>query len=151
MIDEEVSRSTIAITVRASKLTARGLAYVLGAAARKIRSGREKRPRASRAPGGSCARLGTPAAWICPAIPGCLTGWPGAGALTTPSGPWIRANISCCSRQIRPTPSPAVFRNTPGVCWPAPRKGGPLCWSRWSKPRNKCANSPIASGSVKRR
>ena len=37
MIDEEVSRSAIAITVRASKLTARGLAYVLGAAARQIR------------------------------------------------------------------------------------------------------------------
>ena len=37
MIDEEVSRSSIAITVRASKLTARGLAYVLGAAARQIR------------------------------------------------------------------------------------------------------------------
>lgn len=37
MIDEEVARSSIAITVRASKLTARGLAYVLGAAARQIR------------------------------------------------------------------------------------------------------------------
>lgn len=36
MIDEEVSRSAIAITVRASKLTARGLAYVLGAVGRKI-------------------------------------------------------------------------------------------------------------------
>lgn len=48
MIDEEVSRSTIAITVRASKLTARGLAYVLGAAARKIR----KTHRAGKAPQG---------------------------------------------------------------------------------------------------
>ena len=48
MIDEEVSRSTIAITVRASKLTARGLAYVLGAAARKIR----KAQRAGKAPQG---------------------------------------------------------------------------------------------------
>lgn len=37
MIDEEVARSSIAITVRASKLTALGLAYVLGAAARQIR------------------------------------------------------------------------------------------------------------------
>lgn len=37
MIDEEISRSSIAITVRASKLTARGLAYVLAATARKIR------------------------------------------------------------------------------------------------------------------
>lgn len=37
MIDEEISRSTIAISVRASKLTARGLAYALGEAARKIR------------------------------------------------------------------------------------------------------------------
>jgi len=37
MIDEEISRSTIAITVRASKLTARGLAYALGEAAKKIR------------------------------------------------------------------------------------------------------------------
>jgi len=37
MIDEEISRSTIAISVRASKLTARGLAYALGEAATKIR------------------------------------------------------------------------------------------------------------------
>lgn len=48
MIDEEISRSTIAISVRASKLTARGLAYVLGAAARKIR----KAQRAGQAPQG---------------------------------------------------------------------------------------------------
>lgn len=37
MIDEEISRSTIAISVRASKLTAWGLAYALGEAAKKIR------------------------------------------------------------------------------------------------------------------
>ena len=37
MIDEEISRSTIAISVRASKLTARGLAYALGEAAKQIR------------------------------------------------------------------------------------------------------------------
>ena len=37
MIDEEISRSTIAISVRARKLTARGLAYALGEAAKKIR------------------------------------------------------------------------------------------------------------------
>ncbi len=37
MIDEEISRSTIAISIRASKLTARGLAYALGEAAKKIR------------------------------------------------------------------------------------------------------------------
>ena len=36
MIDEEISRSTLAISVRASKLTARGLAYVLQAAGRQI-------------------------------------------------------------------------------------------------------------------
>ena len=34
MIDEEISRSTIAISVRVSKLTARSLAYVLGTAYR---------------------------------------------------------------------------------------------------------------------
>lgn len=43
-----MSRSAIAITVRAGKLTARGLAYVLGAAARKIR----KAQRAGQAPQG---------------------------------------------------------------------------------------------------
>ena len=43
-----MSRSTIAITVRAGQLTARGLAYVLGAAARKIR----KAQRAGQAPQG---------------------------------------------------------------------------------------------------
>ena len=37
MIDEEISRSTIAISVRASKLTARGLVYALGEAVKKIR------------------------------------------------------------------------------------------------------------------
>ena len=37
MIDEEISRSTIAISVRASQLTARCLAYALGEAAKKIR------------------------------------------------------------------------------------------------------------------
>ena len=37
MIDEEISRNTIAISVRASKLTTRGLAYALGEAAKKIR------------------------------------------------------------------------------------------------------------------
>lgn len=36
MIDEEISRSTIAISLRASKLTARALAYALNEAARKI-------------------------------------------------------------------------------------------------------------------
>lgn len=44
MIDEEISRSTIAISVRASKLTARSLAYVLGAAARKIRQAHNQAP-----------------------------------------------------------------------------------------------------------
>ncbi len=44
MIDEEISRSTIAISVRASKLTARSLAYVLGAAARKIRQAPHQAP-----------------------------------------------------------------------------------------------------------
>lgn len=44
MIDEEISRSTIAISVRASKLTARSLAYVLGTAARKIRQARNQAP-----------------------------------------------------------------------------------------------------------
>ena len=38
MIDEEISRSTIAISVRASKLTAQGLAYALGEAAKKIKT-----------------------------------------------------------------------------------------------------------------
>lgn len=44
MIDEEISRSTIAISVRASKLTARSLAYVLGTAARKIRQAHNQAP-----------------------------------------------------------------------------------------------------------
>ena len=36
-VDEDISRRTIAVSVRASKLTARGLAYVVGAVGRKIR------------------------------------------------------------------------------------------------------------------
>ncbi|WP_346026724.1 PcfB family protein [Beduinella massiliensis] len=48
LVSDEISRSAIAITVRASKLTAQGLAYVLGAAARKIR----KAQRAAQTPQG---------------------------------------------------------------------------------------------------
>lgn len=36
LVDEDVSRRTIAVSIKASKLTARGLACVLGAIARKI-------------------------------------------------------------------------------------------------------------------
>lgn len=36
MVDEDVSRRTIAVYVKASKLTARALAYALGAVGRKI-------------------------------------------------------------------------------------------------------------------
>ena len=36
LVDEDISRRTIAVSIKASKLTARGLAYVLGAIARKI-------------------------------------------------------------------------------------------------------------------
>ena len=36
LIDEDVSRRTIAVSIKASKLTARGLAYVLQAVGRKI-------------------------------------------------------------------------------------------------------------------
>ena len=36
LVDEDISRRTIALTIKASKLTARGLAYVLRAVGRKI-------------------------------------------------------------------------------------------------------------------
>ena len=36
LVDEDISRRTIAVSIKASKLTARGLACVLGAIARKI-------------------------------------------------------------------------------------------------------------------
>ena len=36
LVDEDISRRTIAVSIKVSKLTARGLAYVLGAIARKI-------------------------------------------------------------------------------------------------------------------
>ena len=36
MVDEDISRRTIAVSVKASKLTARGLAYVVRAVGRKI-------------------------------------------------------------------------------------------------------------------
>ena len=48
MIDEDVSRRTIALTVKASRLTARGLAYILRAAGRQI----AKRHRAKQTPHG---------------------------------------------------------------------------------------------------
>ena len=43
MIDEDVSRRTIALSIRTGKLTARGLAYVLRAAGRKIQKERRAR------------------------------------------------------------------------------------------------------------
>lgn len=48
MVDEDVSRRTIAVSIKTSKLTARGLAYVLGAVARRI----GKHHRAKQAPHG---------------------------------------------------------------------------------------------------
>lgn len=48
LVDEDVSRRSIAVTVKTGKLTARALAYALGAAARKIR----KAQRAGKAPQG---------------------------------------------------------------------------------------------------
>lgn len=48
MIDEDVSRRTIALTVKASRLTARGLAYILRAVGRQI----AKRHRAKQTPHG---------------------------------------------------------------------------------------------------
>lgn len=48
MIDEDVSRRTIALSIRTGKLTARGLAYVLRAAGRKI----QKEYRARQTPHG---------------------------------------------------------------------------------------------------
>jgi len=48
LVDEDVSRRSIAVTVKTGKLTARALAYALGAAARKIR----KTQRAGQAPQG---------------------------------------------------------------------------------------------------
>ncbi len=36
LVDEDISRRTIAVSIRASKLTARGLAYALAAVGRKI-------------------------------------------------------------------------------------------------------------------
>lgn len=48
MIDEDVSRRTIALSIRTGKLTARGLAYVLQAAGRKI----QKERRAHQTPHG---------------------------------------------------------------------------------------------------
>jgi hypothetical protein len=48
LIDEDVSRRTIALTVKASRLTARGLAYILRAVGRQI----AKRHRAKQTPHG---------------------------------------------------------------------------------------------------
>lgn len=48
LVDEDVSRRSIAVTVKTGKLTARALAYALGAAARKIR----KAQRAAQTPQG---------------------------------------------------------------------------------------------------
>ena len=111
MIDEEISRSTIAISVRASKLTARGLAYALGEAARKIRK--------AQAPQGKqtvkqLLRHGGEASAI--DLPGRVKDfdrvarrWGVDYAIKRVE----RVNTCCCSRRNRRTPSRAVFRNTP--------------------------------------
>ena len=43
LVDEDVSRRTIAVSIKASKLTARGLAYVLGGLGRKIKKAHRAR------------------------------------------------------------------------------------------------------------
>ena len=43
LVDEDVSRRTLAVSIKASKLTARGLAYVLGGLGRKIKKAHRAR------------------------------------------------------------------------------------------------------------
>lgn len=84
-----MSRQTIAVSVKASKLTARALAYVVAAVGRKIAKEHRKAqtPTASRVCESSWATVGTPTLlrWT---RPNCLTRWPGNGVWTTPSAVW---------------------------------------------------------------
>ena len=119
MIDEDVSRRTIALSMRTGKLTARVLAYALRAAGRKI----QKERRAHQTPHGrqSVKKLmAHGAATNSIELTGAqrnLTGWPGSGMLTMPFTRPGRTNICCSSSPGRRMQSQLVLGSIPAGCW----------------------------------
>ena len=94
-----MSRQTIAVSVKASKLTARALAYVVAAVGRKI----AKEHRKAQTPYGKQSVRK-------------LMGHGGdtnAIEVDTPSAVWGIKNICFCSRHGRPTPSQAALPSIP--------------------------------------
>ena len=105
-----MSRQTIAVSVKASKLTARALAYVVAAVGRKI----AKEHRKAQTPHGkqsvrklmghggdtNAIEVDTPKLFD-------KVAW------TTPSAVWGMKNICFCSRHGRPTPSQAALPSIP--------------------------------------
>ena len=119
MIDEDVSRRTIALSIRTGKLTARGLAYVLQAAGRKI----QKERRAHQTPHGrqSVKKLMAHGA-ATNSIE--LTGAP--KEFDRVARKWNvdyafyktgRTNTCCSSSPGRRTLSPLVSGSIPAGCW----------------------------------
>ena len=110
-----MSRQTIAVSVKASKLTARALAYVVAAVGRKI----AKEHRKAQTPHGkqSVRKLmghGGDINAIEVDTPKLFDKVPGNGAWTMPSAVWEMKNICFCSRHGRPTPSQAALPSIPG-------------------------------------
>ena len=105
-----MSRQTIAVSVKASKLTARALAYVVAAVGRKI----AKEHRKAQTPHGkqSVRKLmghgGTPTPLKWTRL-SCLTRWPGNGAWTMPSAVWGMKISASVQGTAGRTPSQAAL------------------------------------------
>ncbi len=117
LIDEDVSRRTIAVSIKATKLTGRVLAQACLAVGRKIK----KTYRARQTPHGKQTvrqLMGHGAATNSIEVESpkdfdrVARRWNVDYAFIRPG----RTNTCCFSRAGRPTPSPLAFRNIPGAC-----------------------------------
>ena len=109
-----MSRQTIAVSVKASKLTARALAYVVAAVGRKI----AKEHRKAQTPHGkqSVRKLmghGGDTNAIEVDTPKLFDKVARNGAWTMPSAVWGMKNMCFCSRRGRPMPSQAALPSIP--------------------------------------
>lgn len=130
MVDEDISRRTIALSIRTGKLTARTLAWALRAAGRKI----QKERQAHQTPHGrqtvrQLMKQGEATNSLPVEAPRefdrVARRWNVDYAFTRTA----RENICCSSNPSRPTPLPPVSGNTPAVSWTGPGCGGSPFWS----------------------
>lgn len=129
IVDEDISRRTIALSIRTGKLTARALAWALRAAGRKIQKERQthKTPHGRQSvkqlmkQGEATNSLPVEAPREFDRV---ARRWNVDYALRTAT-----ENICCSSNPSRPTPLPPVSGNTPAGCWTGPGRGAFPFWS----------------------